>query len=306
MSNFNATADSNRAQLRYIAETSVGVTPATPTLTNLRMTGESVNPARTTVASTEIRSDRQVPDLITTGESASGTVNFELSYGEYDAIFANALQGTWTSGLLVNGTTRSSFTFEKGFDDVGLDYQFLGSEVTKLSFDFKTGATVTGSFDLMSRSFTSSTGTIGAAPATPSQTYSVYNTVSDIQSLSINGTPVLGIQELKLDINNNAREQRQIGTKALAGIGFGQIAVTGTFTAYLGQATAINAAYDSDSHIALTWTVGSTNQYVFTLPSVKLSSRTVNAGAINQDVVMTFNFQAVLDPVSGHTITIHR
>jgi hypothetical protein len=302
---FTATGDSNRAQMRYAVETVVGTTPTGP-LTNLRMTGESVNSARSTTTSAEIRSDAQISDLITTGESASGTINFEPSAGEYDPFLAAMLRGTWSSGVLVNGTARQSFTFEKGFEDTGKYYQFVGAEVVKGSFDFKTGATMTGSMDIMARHASNSTTTVGTGTPVASQTGSVFNTVTDFQGLTINSVAATGVQELKLDINLNGREQKQIGTKDLAGVGMGFLQVTGSGTMYLQSGiSAIESAYYADTAIPMTWTIAKGGKsYTFLLPAIKVSSLTVNATGVNQDVVISFNFQAILDPVSGHTIQI--
>lgn len=50
----------------------------------MRHTGESLKQDTTVVTSEEIRSDRQIADIIRTGVGASGGVDFELSYGTFD------------------------------------------------------------------------------------------------------------------------------------------------------------------------------------------------------------------------------
>lgn len=88
-------ASSNRAQVRYILESTYGVIPGAGNPNNLRMTGESLEFSLSTDSSKEIRSDRQVTDLIQTGAGAAGGVNFELSYKEYDTLMQAAFMGTW-------------------------------------------------------------------------------------------------------------------------------------------------------------------------------------------------------------------
>lgn len=63
--------------------------------TNLRMTGESLDFTTQTETSKEIRSDRQVSDLVLVGASASGGFNFELSSTEYDEFLQSTLQGAF-------------------------------------------------------------------------------------------------------------------------------------------------------------------------------------------------------------------
>lgn len=97
--------DSNRTQITFIKESVYGVTPDTPQMQELRMTGESLNKNINNIVSNEIRSDRQISDLIQAAKSAAGDINFELSYGTYDEFLASALySGDWSSDLNISGT----------------------------------------------------------------------------------------------------------------------------------------------------------------------------------------------------------
>lgn len=98
-------SESNRTQLYYVPESTWGVTPASA-LTALRFTGESLSYGITTKTSDEIRSDRMVSDLILTGASAGGGVNWELSYGTYDDFFKAALMASaWSTAVNVSAAT---------------------------------------------------------------------------------------------------------------------------------------------------------------------------------------------------------
>jgi hypothetical protein len=88
-------ASANLTQLTYKTEASFGVTPA-GNGKNLRCTDTAgLAFALTSDTSKEIRSDRQVTDMVLTGASASGSIPFELSYREYDDLIEAALQGDW-------------------------------------------------------------------------------------------------------------------------------------------------------------------------------------------------------------------
>jgi hypothetical protein len=88
-------ASTSLAQLRYIPETTPGVTPTTGNCIDLRLTGESLDLAVQAETSKEIRSDRQTTDLVHVGASCQGGFNFELSAREYDAFIEAVLQGEW-------------------------------------------------------------------------------------------------------------------------------------------------------------------------------------------------------------------
>ena len=118
-------SSANRTDLRYIAEVDWGVTPTTPALKALRMTGESLNANIQTAVSTEIRGDRNQAELIQVGSKAGGNVNFELSPTSLDDMLEAALCSTWVvDGVdtdkftLVNGILERSFTIQKNLVDI--------------------------------------------------------------------------------------------------------------------------------------------------------------------------------------------
>lgn len=71
-------SDSNRVRLSFAQEATYGTQP-NATLKDLRITGESLKQATNTVTSQELRSDRNIPDLLRTNANVDGDINFELS-----------------------------------------------------------------------------------------------------------------------------------------------------------------------------------------------------------------------------------
>ena len=82
--------------VRYAKETVFGVVPTTGNSTNLRVTGESFNFGITKESSDEINADRAPTSMIPVDGEATGAVNFELSYAEFDPLIAGVLQSTYT------------------------------------------------------------------------------------------------------------------------------------------------------------------------------------------------------------------
>lgn len=87
----------NRVKIAKVRELVAGTTPANPAFKELRQTSSGLNAAPQTVTSNEIRSDRQVADLILVGLQIGGDVGGELSFGAADEDFEEALQGTWAN-----------------------------------------------------------------------------------------------------------------------------------------------------------------------------------------------------------------
>lgn len=123
-------ADSSRSELAYVKESLWGSTPASA-LTKLRFTGESLGYTIATTSSSEVRADRQVPDLIQTSASASGAINLELSYGAYDTLIESALFSVWSTPLAISAT-----------DDIAADAD--GSAFTSSATDFVAAGITTG------------------------------------------------------------------------------------------------------------------------------------------------------------------
>ncbi|NQW12224.1 MAG: hypothetical protein HQ481_20350 [Alphaproteobacteria bacterium] len=94
-------ADSSRAQLTYLAESTWGVTPAAA-MTQVRYTNERLGYQITNTSSREVRSDRQVSDLVQTGAQASGSFDVELSYAAHDPFLASALFSSWGTPVAIS------------------------------------------------------------------------------------------------------------------------------------------------------------------------------------------------------------
>lgn len=311
MAFFNASSDSSRASLKLVAETVVGTTPATPAGKELEITGEGLSAARDTVTSASFRSDRQVPGATTTGETSSGDINIELKYGGViDDLIAAGLQGVWADDVVSNGVARQSFTIEKEFTDATGDKVqiYRGSEITSMGMELATGALVTMSFGVMARNFTAGASSI-MTTTVPAPTTQFMSSVADGFALEVDGVSYAqGIQSLSWTLDNNAREQRQIGTKALAGIGMGRSNLTGTLTAYFNGTNPLYTAYKNDTNVELSYTVPDVdgNAYKVTFHSLKLTNATIVAGGLDQDVVMEIPFQAVLGGDDSLTVSIER
>lgn len=92
-----ALASTSRVQLSYIEELVFGVTPDTGTVRKLRMTGESLNFTLNKEASTEINDTRSVSSMIPVSAEASGGVQAEMQYAEYDPLIEATLQSTFVT-----------------------------------------------------------------------------------------------------------------------------------------------------------------------------------------------------------------
>lgn len=89
-------SDANRTALRYVEESAFGAIPATPPFRDLRYTASSLAYTPNTVTSSEIRSDRQITDLVLVGFEASGNTNHEISFEAFDDLLEGAFFSDWS------------------------------------------------------------------------------------------------------------------------------------------------------------------------------------------------------------------
>lgn len=303
-------ADASSTRLAYVVESTEGTTPSTPTFQTLRFTSESLVPNVETVVSNEIRADRNVTDQIQVGQMASGSISGELSYGTYDALFESLMSGAWSSDVLKNGLTRKSFTFEKTFETGATDtfIRLLGCLVNTFQLDISAKAITNLEFGIMGRQGESAAAIISGATYTAANDNPVLNTAADVGAITltgISGTHI--VRDLSISANANLREQAQIGSLALAGIGLGRFEVSGSLTVYLENKNILDAVLAQTS-VALSLTIGrdTGEKYTIEVPSLKMSNPRIVAGGNNTDVMVEVDWQGLYDSSDACTLMITR
>ena len=103
-----ALASGTSVGLSYVAETTHGVTPDTPSMTSLRSTSRNINGSKNTLESEEVRSDRQKADLRHGFQQVKGSIGYELSLEAYDDFVAATLGDAWAAGASTAATTLNT------------------------------------------------------------------------------------------------------------------------------------------------------------------------------------------------------
>lgn len=301
--------DSSQTQIAAVVESTYGTTPATPAFTKQRFTGESLKAARQNVTSSEIRADRNVTDLIQVGGAAEGGLDFELSYGAFDAFLESALFGAWSTNVLKNGVAQKSFTLEKLFESGATDqyFRYTGSVVNTMSLNVRAQEIVTGSFGFMCK------GSSLAQTAITDSTYDdavandVMNAASDFASLSVTGTTSPAIMGITLNINNNLRQKPVVGSIDSYGLGAGRFQVTGSIEAYFENEEMMDM-FLAGTATDLSFKLGGASEknYVFDIPKLKFDDAEVFAGGNDQDVMARLNFVGLYDSSDDCTLKITR
>jgi hypothetical protein len=302
-------ADSSQTRVAIIPEVTFGTTPATPVFVNQRFVSESLNANIETVVSNEIRPDRNVADIIQVAQSASGGLDFELSYGSFDTILEGLFFSTWSSNVLKNGVTAKSFTIEKTFETGATDqfHRFTGAMVNSMTLNMATSAIVTGSFDFLAAGFSAGTSIISGATYTGANTNDVINAAASFASLAITGVTSPQLTALDLTITNNLSLQQVLGSLNSRGVTSGRCQVTGNMTVYFENAE-IYALFLAASSTDLTFKLGgsSSKNYVFVIPKIKFNSATVVAGGNDQPLLVQLAFTGLYGASDAASIKVTR
>jgi len=302
-------ANASQTRLAYVAETTYGTTPATPAFKEVRYTAEGLSPNIENVTSNEIRADRNVADLIQVGSSASGNVDFELSYGSFDDFLESLMYGSWTTNVLKNNVIEKSFTLEKTFETGATDqyHRFTGSIVNSMTLTMATGSIVTGSFDFVAKGGSSAQAAIASSTYTGANTNEVINAASNFASLAITGVASPELTALDLSITNNLSQEAVLGSIEARAVTAGRFQVTGNMTAYF-ENEELYELFIAGTATDLTFKLGgaSSNNYVFDLPKIKFNSATVVAGGNDQPVLATLAFTALYDGTDAATLKVTR
>lgn len=109
-------ADSSRGQIYGVKEVTWGVTPATA-LKETRFTGESLKHAIGNTQSREVRSHREVTDLIQISFEAQGGFEIEFSFASFDDYLEAAMLSTWGAAITYTASTISAAAADNSIND---------------------------------------------------------------------------------------------------------------------------------------------------------------------------------------------
>lgn len=307
-------AVTDEASLAYGVQSACG-TPQTA-LTALRYTSENLAMTTQATQSNEIRSDRNVTDLVRTSASVGGAVGFELSYETFDDFIQGLLQAnTALDGAgtnIKNGKTKKYFTFERNTPVDATNYftSFSDMQVASLDLQIQQGNPIQGTFNFMGQGLPVNSGTsIDGSGYTAANTNPVYNTVAGVGTVEVDGVAVGSVQGVTLTIANSLREQRALGSVAPAGVANGKFVVTGNLSIYFENNVLASKFLNDQSFtlkIVLEDTLGTTsgNKYTIDMKNIKFSNLANAVPGVGQDVILQGDFQAIYNSTQDGTITV--
>lgn len=264
-------SDSTTATLAQVAETSLGVLPASPVFSLKRYTKDTLNYLKETVVSGEIRGDRQIPDVLLTQFSAAGGYDFELSAADFSLLFQNSLfctplvQNIPAVSVTITASTRTIAATAGTFSGF-LPMQRIRLSGTTVDDGIWTVATVAvngASFTVLETSISSSTGNVTLANYSGTATFAatIYRNGTVRNSMALELSPAPGffvlfngmmVNSLKVTL-----EAKKIAVGTVEFLGTGATAGTSSAStggAYSGAST--NPIMNCSSNVGRLWSNG--------------------------------------------------
>lgn len=215
---------------------------------------------------------------------------------------------TVTQGEYIeNGTESRSFSMERTYSDLSNEFaRYRGMIFDGFNLNMTPDAIVTGAFSLLGKDEASATATFGDGSDTAAAANDVLNAIDHVKTIFEGGTAYAS-NGFSINLANNHRARKVLGTLGAASIGTGTIDVTGSLSAYYSSKTLADKYLNfTASSLALRILDASSNAYVIDMPRVKYSNARRVGGGINTDVLMAADFQAIRHPSENKTIRIVR
>lgn len=283
-------------------------------LKQIRMTSESLNFNIENTQTAEITPTRVETDLIQTGASGEGGFEYELSYGSYDDFIEAVACGTWTADEVENGTTLRTFTIQKHFQDMDVPqfHNYRGCAIESWSFSAEIGKIVSGSFSVMSFGLDPETGVMSSqfpgATFPAVSTTTPMNAVTNLKNLTVDGVPYSGcISKLSVNIKNNIRAIKCIGSLIASDMKLGTMEVTGDMEFYYNEGSTYGL-FVAGTEFAFAFDLQDQdgNVYTLTFDRCKFESGEVVAGGRNSDVMFSAKWRALYDGTATRVFNITR
>lgn len=218
-----------------------------------------------------------------------------------------------SSSVQSNGAVAKGFTLEHNLTDITKFLAFQGMQANTLELDVQVGSIITGSFGFIGNTHTGgmlSATTFTGGP-TASQAFDVMNAVADVGVLMENGASLLSagsfIKSIKLMISNNLRPQKAVGVFGNAGVGKGELEISGTLELYVQDATYYNRWFaGTTTSLVFGFADSAGNGYLFELDKVQFKDGGLNPGDRNSDVMLSLPFQAFYNATTNRGLRITR
>ncbi len=218
---------------------------------------------------------------------------------------AGATVGLSSDGMLRNGTTAKSFSFEQGHEDINQYFQFRGCYIDGLKVDVPAAGKITGSIDVMGMSGSRTTSTVRTA-LTAANDNDILNGTSNISDVTEGAAAMDELLKVSIEIKNNLRKNNVVGLITPKRLKAGTSEVSGSIEVYFQDGTLVDKYLNFDES-SLSFRIDAPEGfYIVTIPAYTYSGDTPDATGLDEDTKIVAPFTAHKDPSFSRHIQIDR
>lgn len=288
--------------LSYVAETTPGETPATPTMKKLRTTNPlALSPSKALLESEEVFAHRQRQNVMHGMKSVGGNIPTELSYAAFADWFESLLGGSWSAGVLKVGNAVKTFTVEQAYPQIGEYLQYLGVTPSQVTITINPTGLVTAAWDIVGMNFDSASTSLGSPEDVAN--HPPFQGLAKA-SLTEGGSAIATITQMTIVINANKSVGGLVGSDGGDTPSDGQVQVTGNIQArFKDQAVFEKFKNETESELSVELTNPAGDETLtFEMPRVKYNSGTFTNN--DNTVDAQFDYEALYDETESSSIVI--
>lgn len=299
-------ANGAQHSLHYVAETTYGTTPATPSFSPLPHTGTTLAVTKDAIESEKIRGDRQVEDFRHGNKTVSGDITAELEYEAFDDLLEAALCGSWSTDVLKAGVSRRSFTIQRKFGDLAVPeyHTYTGCEVNSLALSVSPNSMVTTTFGMIGKNLSLGTTAISGSTFGSDVGNSPFDSFTG--SITEGGSSIATVTSIEMSLENGIEPLFSVGSQTTNRPSIGRSRLTGTLTTYFESKSLYEKFLnETSSSIVLTLTDLDGNSYEIDIPNVKYNSGQPDVSGEGA-VTIALEFVALYDGTDESQVVITR
>jgi hypothetical protein len=211
-----------------------------------------------------------------------------------------------------NGTTKKSFTIQKGFTDLAVPelWNFSGSRISKWNLELATGSILKTQFSVLAKDASMTQTQFAGAVLNAANTNTVLNAVDNIASIVFDKDPggsTYYFNSLKISLDNALRGQEAVGTLGFIGVEAGRLKLEGDIELYFENSTLFNK-FRAATAFSLSFLArdAASNSYIVTIPRAKYTSMEIVAGGNDQDIFAKAKFEGIINTAGSYQYQISR
>lgn len=258
-----------------------------------------------------LRPDASVQDYRRTSDAFGGTLAMELARdAELEDLLAFALRGTWVSDVLKSGVAKNKVVFEEKIplDAGGHNYfRYRGSVMGGFQLETSPDGQVDIRFPVQGITIESDNAITTTATYNDAGTAPVLYGI-DFTAFTLTGFTTLDVETISIDMTNNPRTDRKLGSKAARDVALGKRTAEVEVVAYFKDKDAFDQ-FKADPTSAVEFhfiAPGGTSGFEFKFGRAKVMSYGTPIPGENQTLKTTLRFMATYNSTDGTDFLITR